>query len=287
MPPLSYDAFISYSHEDRQVAERFHSALQGFARPWYRMRSFRVFRDTANLAAEPALRGAIEAALDQSRFLIVLASHHAARSPWVEQELRYCLASHPPESVILLRLNGTIRWSSESRDFDWSVTDALPSVLEAHFRSEPLFADLETTVALSLRDPAFRHAVAQVAARLRNVPLDEILGEHLRRRRPVQVATALAVVIVTLLAVALVVAYRRSLSEKRAKEQQTAVAVSRRLAAQSRAALVQRDSRLALLSGLASVRSANTNEARGALLDRLRNPNRRANVTSLAVRTGP
>jgi hypothetical protein len=41
-----YDAFISYSHAvDGKLAPSLQTALQRFAKPWYRLRAMRVFRD--------------------------------------------------------------------------------------------------------------------------------------------------------------------------------------------------------------------------------------------------
>lgn len=265
----SYDAFISYSHEDDRAAEQFQIALQGFARPWYRLRSFRVFRDTSNLAVEPDLRGAVQAALDQSRYLIVLASPASARSGWVDQELRHWLSSRPAQSVILVRLAGTIHWSAEKDDFDWDASDALPPALRGVYAQEPLFMDLGKSGGLSLRDAVFERAIAQVAARLRGVALDEMLGEHLRRRRQTRAMAAVIAFVVVSSVGAAGLAYRQSLAERHAKEQQAAAALSRRLAAQSGQALAQRDARLALLLGLASVRAADTREANNAILDAL------------------
>ena len=45
-----YTAFISYSHAvDGRLAPALQSALHGFAKPWYRLRALRVFRDQASL----------------------------------------------------------------------------------------------------------------------------------------------------------------------------------------------------------------------------------------------
>ena len=44
--PTLYRAFISYSHAaDGKLAPTLQAALQSFAKPWYRLRSIRVFRD--------------------------------------------------------------------------------------------------------------------------------------------------------------------------------------------------------------------------------------------------
>jgi hypothetical protein len=49
-----YDAFISYSHKaDKRLAVCLQKALQGLAKPWYRIRGMRVFRDESDLSASP------------------------------------------------------------------------------------------------------------------------------------------------------------------------------------------------------------------------------------------
>jgi hypothetical protein len=55
-----YDGFISYSHAvDGKLAPVLQTEVERFARPWHRPRARRVFRDQANLAADPHLWGAI------------------------------------------------------------------------------------------------------------------------------------------------------------------------------------------------------------------------------------
>jgi hypothetical protein len=61
-----YKAFISYSHDaDECLAPALQSALHRFAKPWYSLRSMRVFRDRTNLAANPNLWSTIETALGE------------------------------------------------------------------------------------------------------------------------------------------------------------------------------------------------------------------------------
>ena len=88
----AYDAFISYSHlKDKPLAARLQSVIQTLGKPWYKRRSLRVFRDDTSLSATPHLWPSIEAALGQSRFLILLASREAAESKWVSKEVEYWL----------------------------------------------------------------------------------------------------------------------------------------------------------------------------------------------------
>jgi hypothetical protein len=59
--PEKYDAFVSYSHAlDGVLAVALQTGLQRFAKPWYRPRALRVFRDNANLAANADLWASAE-----------------------------------------------------------------------------------------------------------------------------------------------------------------------------------------------------------------------------------
>ena len=93
MPLAAYDAFISYSHsKDKPIASALQAVIQRLGKPWYQRRAVRLFRDDTSLSATPQLWPSIEAALAQSRFLILMASPEAAASPWVGKEVAYWLA---------------------------------------------------------------------------------------------------------------------------------------------------------------------------------------------------
>jgi hypothetical protein len=51
-----YDGFISYSHAaDDLLAPRLQAGLQRFAKPWWKRRVLRIFRDESSLSANPHL----------------------------------------------------------------------------------------------------------------------------------------------------------------------------------------------------------------------------------------
>ncbi len=53
---MAFDAFTSYSHAaDGQLAPALQRAIQRLAKPWYRARALRVFRDESALSANPHL----------------------------------------------------------------------------------------------------------------------------------------------------------------------------------------------------------------------------------------
>ena len=93
-----YWAFISYSHRDQAWAEWLHKALETYRVPRRLVgrespagplprRLFPVFRDQEELPSSPNLSAAIDQALEQSRYLVVIASPYAAVSKWVDQEI--------------------------------------------------------------------------------------------------------------------------------------------------------------------------------------------------------
>lgn len=114
-------AFISYSHSaDAKLAPALQASLQRFAKPWYRTRAFRIFRDTTNLSLAPELWPEIEHALAQSEFLLFLSSPEAAASKWVKKELTYWLEHKRPSTLLIILTEGDIAWDDAAADFDWS-----------------------------------------------------------------------------------------------------------------------------------------------------------------------
>ncbi len=182
-----YNAFISYSHAaDAKLAPAIQSALHQFARPWYRMRALRVFRDQTSLAANPGLWVAIEKALNTSEWFLFMASPRAAQSAWVQREIEWWLDHRSSSKMLILLTEGDIDWCERDNDYDWSHTTALPQSLGGRFKGEPLYVDLRTlkrSEQLSLRNSAFHDAILNIAAPLHDQDKDELEGEDVRQYR--------------------------------------------------------------------------------------------------------
>jgi hypothetical protein len=104
---MTYDAFISYSHEaDQRLAAALELALERLSRPWHKRRGLSIFRDAGNLNLSSHLWGSIQRALESSRFLLYFASPAAAGSPWVGRELEYWRANRSPENLIVVLTDG-------------------------------------------------------------------------------------------------------------------------------------------------------------------------------------
>jgi TIR domain len=251
----SYAAFISYSHAvDGRLAPALQQALHGFARPWYRLRALRVFRDESTLAVSPGLWSSIEQALAGSRWFILLASPEAAASPWVQREVGYWCREKSPSTLLIVLTGGTLAWRPDGRDFDWAATTALPrSQLERVFPEEPRYIDLSWARQeehLSLNHPRFRNCVADLAAPLHGQSKDELVGEDVRQhRRTVRLARSViaALTALTLVVGVLGLVARSNAEEARVQRDQARVqrdqAISRQLAALAAADLQDRPDR--------------------------------------------
>ena len=258
-----YNAFMSYSHAaDGRLAPALQSALHRFAKPWYRLRALHIFRDKTTLAVTPSLWGAIQAALDQSTFFILLASPEAAASVWVQQEVEYWLRSNPPNRLLIVLTGGEMQWDRASGGFNASSTTALPELLLRKFGDEPLYLDLRWAhddAHLTLSHPRFREAVADLAATLHGRPKDELIGEDVaQHRRALRIAwsaaATLAVLAVVSVIAALVAFQQRNIAEvqRTIAEDQSQTALARQLAAQSGSVRVQFPDRLPLAVLLAA-----------------------------------
>lgn len=235
---MRYDAFISYSHAaDNAAAPALQAALHAFARPWNRMRALRVFRDQTSLAASPELWPAIEAALADSRWLLLMASPEAAASRWVAREIDWWLTNRSARTLLIVLTGGALAWNDSEGDFDWQRTTCLPrEVLSRRFAGEPLWVDLrwaKSADALTLCHARFRQAVLDVAAPLHGRPKDELDGDDVRRFAQMQrlragVIAALGGLTVLAAAAAWVAAGQRDEARR-----QTTIAQAGRIAVQA------------------------------------------------------
>lgn len=197
-----FDAFVSYSHRhDRDLGPRLQAELQKFAKPWYRPRALRAFLDTANLAANPGLWESIEGALSSSRWFILLASPDAAKSYWVNREVQWWRDHRRADRLLVVATSPGLAWDKDAAD--WAADAPVPSALRGLFSSEPLWIDLSDIQhdRHAAMVPADR--IAAVAAPIRGVQKDALIGEHLReRRRAMRLAQGAIALLATLTALA-------------------------------------------------------------------------------------
>jgi WD40 repeat protein len=192
-----YDAFISYSKSaDATLSAVLQEALHRFAKPWYRRRALRVFRDATTLSPDTPLPIALESAIRDSGFFILMASPRSAASPWVQREVEHWLQGHGVKRLILVLTDGSLNWSDTTGDFDPEESTSLPPPLFGAFDAEPLFLDLrnlDTSTPALRDDPSVQDAVATIASVIRGRPKDDVVGEDLaQHRRTLRIAWSAA-----------------------------------------------------------------------------------------------
>ena len=120
-----FDAFISYSHAaDGTLAAALQQGLHRFAKPFFKLRAIRVFRDETTLAMTPRLWPDIEKALRDSRFFILMADPLSAKSEWVQKEVACWLGMERAENMLIVWTGGEVVWNKARKDFDWESTNA-------------------------------------------------------------------------------------------------------------------------------------------------------------------
>jgi formylglycine-generating enzyme required for sulfatase activity len=185
---LKYRAFLSYSHADTSVAKRVHGRLEGFRidkdlvgratpsgpvpetlRP--------IFRDRLEFDAGSSLEHNTIAALDDSAALVVLASPHAARSKYVDQEVRHFKSRHPDRPLIPLIVSGAPGDPEE---------ECFPPALRFEVAKDGAITQTPVeTLAADLREEGdgIELALAKVVARLVGLAPDDVYRRAERERR--------------------------------------------------------------------------------------------------------
>lgn len=222
---MTYKAFISYSHAaDGKLAPAIQSALQVFAKPWYRLRAIRVFRDKTSLAMTPQLWPSIKVAIDDSEYFLLLASVESCQSPWVEREVEHWLQGRPPDKLLIL-VTGSIPLASQDApiDFSWIRENLLPPCLQNKLSEERLYLDfrwVKVEEHLSARNPRFLDEIAGLSATLTGQPKDTLIGEDVKQHRRVRriafwAAALLALLTITSLLAALFATWQRDKARAR------------------------------------------------------------------------
>jgi WD40 repeat protein len=248
-----YDGFISYSHAaDDLLAPRLQAGLQRFAKPWWKRRALRVFRDEASLSANPHLWSSITEALDRSEWFVLLLSEDAAASDWVDREVAWWLEHKDPGRIIPVVTDGEFGWA----DGDISpVSTAAPPSLHGAFSDEPRWVDLRfarSETQLDLRHTEFRSAIADIASAIRGVPKDELESEEIRQHKRTTRTAWTAATALGVLLIAAVVATVVAIDQQAQARQQQEIAEANAAAEVEQRRIAEAAGRRSLAQALAS-----------------------------------
>ncbi len=228
---MKYWAFISYSHRDVAVAAALQRAIETYVVP----RRFvgratpvgkipqhlrPVFRDRVDLQAGADLKATVREALAQSRYLVVVCSPDAVRSPWVHREIVEFKKLHGEGRVLALIASGEpfasgVAGREQEECFPEPLRFALlPDGTPRGEAREPLAADLRP------EGDGRRLATLKLVAGILGggIGVDELVRRDQQRRvRRLAAVSALSVVAMAVMAVLTVLALR---ARTEAREQQ-------------------------------------------------------------------
>ncbi len=231
---MKYKAFISYKHlTSTKFAEHLELAIKAYAKPIWQP-PIKIFRDEKYLKPGINLPDLIRTALDDSLYLIYLASPDAARSNWVQEELEFwCSDEERLQRLIVVLTDGIITEDPNTMMMDWEKTNALPQSLASKIDFVPFYVDLswaKTLESQSLLNPEYKKAINLIVATLRDIDPIELTGvEVLRHRRNIRIKN-IFITAITLLAVGLAFTAVFAWNEKRKAEWRAIYSESLRLA---------------------------------------------------------
>jgi tetratricopeptide (TPR) repeat protein len=228
---MRYAAFISYNHKDRRAAGKLHRALETYRLP-ARIRGREtaigtvqdrlppIFQDREELASSSDLAASVRAALEQTHTLIVLCSPHAARSRWVNEEIRAFMAMGRRDRIQGLIIDGEPN-ASRTPGAD-PAQECLPPALFEDGGGEPLASDVRAG------QDGWQAARLKLIAGILGVPYDELRQRDLARRQrrlmAIAAASAVGFVVMAALTVFALVSRTEAIAQRDLARQKTATA---------------------------------------------------------------
>ena len=228
---FTYDAFLSYSHQDGAVAAGIQKGLHRIGRRVGRLNALRVFRDSTDLAANPDLWGKVTDAMDRSRYLIVVLSPRAAASEWVNKEVAYWLGRRGPEQLLMVVAEGRLHWDEATGRFDPDRSDvALPVLKEPGvLPTEPLHVDVCGDAPWDPQAPTFRDKVTDLAAPIHGKSKYELASDDVREQRRFRRLRRVAIAALAILTVVALAAAAFAFVQYREAVRQRNQAIAQRL----------------------------------------------------------
>jgi WD40 repeat protein len=189
-----YWAFLSYSHQDSRLCEWLHRELETYQVPKRLVgrdtrdgetpsRLFPVFRDRDELPGSSELGQNLAQALAQSRYLIVICSPAAARSRWVNEEIRQFKAMGGENRVLALIIDGEPNAADKP---DSGLLECFPEALKHRVDTNGLLsAERVEPIAADIRKGRENRSTAmlRLLAGLLAVPFDELRQRDRERQR--------------------------------------------------------------------------------------------------------
>lgn len=217
-----YSAFISYRHLplDEKVAVRVQNMLENYRQPRGVARGKRIgriFRDTTELPMSEDLGDAIQTALSESEFLIVILSEHTKESVWCMKELHEFKRLHGGDAshILPVLVSGVVPdVIPEEMQFDEiTVVDELGQTHTSITEREPILADIRGNSDRE-RVRKLKTEFLRLAAPILGCGFDDLYQRHRKRKRKRILAFSCILAAVVLGYAGILIRDYRQISEK-------------------------------------------------------------------------
>lgn len=187
-----YYAFISYKREDERWAKWLHKKLESYGfpvalrkeNPSLPSKIRPVFRDQSELSGGK-LKEAIENGLKDSKYLIVICSPRAAKSPWVSKEVQYFIDHGREEYIIPFIIGGSPNASDPENE-------CFPEGLRS-------LSGENEILGININEMGRDAAVIKVIARMFDLRFDTLWQRHERTKRRRRLTVIFAVFLLALI----------------------------------------------------------------------------------------
>jgi hypothetical protein len=171
-----YKIFISYKHSEKSItiAETIEKDVKTYGRLIFQP-PMRVFRDVYQLNIGDNLSSSIMKALNNTEYLVYLASPEAAASAWVIKELMYwCSELKRPDKLLIVVIDGTIAIDTDASTINWDQTDCLPAFLKDYIKYEPIYYDMSVITEYERTKAEYKTYINNIVAKVNNVTPEEM-----------------------------------------------------------------------------------------------------------------
>ena len=247
-----YDAFISYSAEDKTFAEKLEEALENYKPPKdldLPQHRLNIFRYEADMTGTEYYQS-IEEHLQNSAKLIVVCSPSARMSDYVNDEIRRFWKLNDPKNIIPIIVAGipnneASRDQEEEMAFPEALCEALQMPLAINY------VDIDLTKE-RLNKRLFEGSWYTLLANIYEISRDKLeQRDRKRQRRQRRIIGGVAITVIVALSILTVVALLQrqiAIQRQREAEWQSRISLSRQLAAQAMVELENRPQRSLLLA---------------------------------------
>lgn len=188
----TYYAFISYKREDEKWAKWLQRKLESYGFPVALRRENAslptkirpIFRDQSELSGGN-LKKEIEKGLSGSRYLIVICSPRAAKSPWVSKEVQYFIDNGREEFIVPFIIGGTPNAANPE-------DECFPEGLR-------LLSGEKEILGININEMGRDAAAIKVIARMFGLRFDTLWQRHERAKRRRRLAVVAGVILFALI----------------------------------------------------------------------------------------